>query len=67
VAPRTVKVWYDREGDYLEVIFEKRAGYFRETESDHVMEKVDDDGNILGFSVLKVSTLSTQPLEFALR
>jgi hypothetical protein len=62
-----VKVWYDREGDYLEVIFEKRAGYFRETESDHVMEKVDDDGNILGFSVLKISTLSTQPLEFALR
>jgi uncharacterized protein YuzE len=62
-----VKVWYDPEGDYLEVIFEKRAGYFRETESDHVMEKVDDDGNILGFSVLKVSTLSTQPLEFALR
>ena len=67
MAPRTVKVWYDPEGDYLEGIFEKRAGYFRETESDHVMEKVDDDGNILGFSILKVSTLSTQPLEFALR
>ena len=51
------KIWYDSEGDYLEVIFERKAGYFRETENDAVMEKVDEDGNILGFSILKVSAL----------
>ena len=37
-----VRVWYDREGDYLEVLFERKSGYFRETQSDAVMEKVDD-------------------------
>jgi len=26
-----MKVWYDAEGDYLEVIFERKEGYFRET------------------------------------
>lgn len=36
-----VKIWYDPEGDYLEVIFDQKPGYFRETESDQVMEKVD--------------------------
>jgi hypothetical protein len=30
------------------------------------MEKVDQDGNVLGFSVLGVSSLSDKPLEMAL-
>jgi hypothetical protein len=66
MAERTVKIWYDAEGDYLEVIFDQRPGYFRETASDQVMEKVDDHGNILGFSVLKVSAAREAPLEVAL-
>ena len=66
MAGRTVKIWYDAEGDYLEVLFDQRPGYFRETASDQVMEKVDDHGNILGFSVLKVSAAREAPLEVAL-
>jgi uncharacterized protein YuzE len=61
-----IKVWYDAEGDYLEVIFESKEGYFRETSNDQVMEKVDSDGNVIGFSVLKVSALKEHPLEVAL-
>ncbi len=63
---KVVKVWYDHEGDFLEVIFEKKEGYFRETENDQVMEKVDADGNILGLSILIISSLKHKPLEFAL-
>ncbi len=66
MARKVVKLWYDPEGDYLEVIFDRKEGYFRETENDQVMEKVDADGNILGFSVLKVSSLKDAPLEVAL-
>ena len=66
MAERKVRIWYDPEGDYLEVIFDQKPGYFRETTSDQVMEKVDDHGNILGFSVLKVSALRKAPLEIAL-
>lgn len=63
---KIVKLWYDPEGDYLEVIFDQREGFFRETENDQVMEKVDADGNILGFSVLRVSSLKARPLEVSL-
>ena len=66
MADRKVKIWYDREGDFLEVIFDQREGYFRETENDQVMEKVDAQGNVLGFSVRKVSALTEAPLEVAL-
>jgi uncharacterized protein YuzE len=61
-----IKLYYDPEGDYMEVTFEKKAGYFRETEDDRVMEKVDAEGNVLGFSVMKVSSLRGKPFEVAL-
>ena len=62
-----IKVWYDKEGDYLEVLFERKTGYFKETENDAVMEKVDSEGNVIGFSILKVSALREQkPLSIEL-
>ena len=54
---KRIRIWYDPEGDYLEVLFERKSGYFRETKNDAVMEKVDAEGNIIGFSILKVSAL----------
>lgn len=63
---RVVKLWYDPEGDYMEVTFENKAGYFRETTYDQVMEKVDAEGNVLGFSVLNVSSLKGKPIEVSL-
>jgi len=66
VAERRLKIWYDREGDFLEVMFEDRPGYFRETPNDQVMEKVDDEGHVIGFSITKVSSLQSVPLEVAL-
>ena len=41
-------------------------GYFKETENDAVMEKVDDKGNVIGFSILKVSALKAEPLSISL-
>ena len=61
-----MKVWYDREADYLEVVFDSREGYFRETDNDHVMEKVDSEGRVIGFSVMRVSALSDNPLSLVL-
>ena len=57
----TVSVWYDEAGDYLEVLFAPQKGYFRETDNDAVMEKVNEAGQIIGFSILKVSALKGQP------
>lgn len=60
-----MSVWYDREGDFLEVVFDRKPGYFRETSSDQVMEKVDKRGRILGFHILRVSRIR-RPLNVSL-
>jgi uncharacterized protein YuzE len=67
VGEKQVRVWYDPEGDYLEVIFDEGEGYFQETDDDRVMEKVDVQGNVLGFSILGVGSLKGVPLQVALR
>jgi hypothetical protein len=59
-----VKIWFDREADYLEVQFSEAPGYMKETRHDAVMERVDADGQIIGFSVLGISHFTKeQPLE----
>ena len=50
-----VKVWFDAEGDFLEVLFSDKPGFMRETDNDAVMERVDTEGNVLGFSIMQVS------------
>jgi len=55
-----VKVWFDAEGDFLEVRFSDNPGFMRETKNDAVMERVDEEGNIVGFSILQVSRLAGQ-------
>ena len=62
---RPITVWYDREGDFLEVLFERKPGYFRQTSSEGVMEKVDNEGNVIGFHVEHATRL-TQPLDLKL-
>lgn len=59
-----VKVWFDAEADFLEVRFSDAPGYEKETNHDAVMERVDAQGNVIGFSVLGVSRFSKdKPLE----
>jgi uncharacterized protein YuzE len=50
-----VKVWFDAEADFLEVRFSDAAGYEKETEHDAVMERVDAEGHVIGFSIIGVS------------
>ena len=47
-----VKVWFDPEGDFLEVRFSDAPS---ETAHDALMERVDEHGEVIGFSILGVS------------
>lgn len=59
-----LKVWFDAEADYLEVRFSEAAGYEKETNHDAVMERVDAQGQVIGFSILGVSKFRKEnPLE----
>ena len=59
-----IKVWFDAEADFLEVRFSDVAGYEKETKHEAVMERVDKDGQVIGFSILGVSRFKKgAPLE----
>jgi hypothetical protein len=59
-----VKVWFDAEADYLGVRFSDAAGYMKETKYDALMERVDGQGHIFGFSVMGVSRFKKdKPIE----
>jgi uncharacterized protein YuzE len=49
-----MKVWYDREGDYLEVTFEETPAVMDEIEND-VFERRTPDGRVVGFAVFNFS------------
>ena len=59
-----IKLWFDPEGDYLEVTFSDAPGYMRETKNDAVMQRVDEHGRLIGFGILGVSKFQKdRPLE----
>ncbi|MGE0823146.1 MAG: DUF2283 domain-containing protein [Candidatus Binatia bacterium] len=62
-----VRVWYDKEGDFLEVTFREAKGYLRDL-GDDMFERVDEHGQILGFAIFNFSRRDQQavevPLEF---
>ncbi|MGI8964987.1 MAG: DUF2283 domain-containing protein [Limisphaerales bacterium] len=59
-----VKIWFDAEADFLEVRFSDDAGYMKETLHDAVMERINDQGQIIGFSIMGVTRFKKEkPLE----
>jgi uncharacterized protein YuzE len=59
-----LKVWFDAEADFLEVRFSEVPGYEKETNNDAVMERVDAEGHVIGFSIMGVSQFKKgKPLE----
>ncbi|TKJ41732.1 DUF2283 domain-containing protein [candidate division LCP-89 bacterium B3_LCP] len=61
-----LKIWYDPEGDFLEVSFSTKSGEFKPLSSKQVMIKVDAQDNVIGFAVLNVSKVENVPLEIEL-
>ena len=44
-----IKIWFDAEADFLEVRFSDSPGYEKETQHDAVMERLDVNGQVIGF------------------
>lgn len=61
-----IEVWFDREGDFLEVSFSEAKGYFRDIGND-IFERVDEKGRVIGFAIFNFTrrdkTLVEVPLE----
>ena len=62
MAEDNLNVWYDPEGDHLEIVFDQKAGYFEDTSFENVMRKRDAEGNLLAISIFNLSSFAgTRP------
>ena len=67
MTSKKVSVWYDDEGDMLEVMWAFREGYFTPTDDGRILKRLDDDGEVIGFLIHEMSTLKQpSPVEFEL-
>jgi hypothetical protein len=62
---KAIKVWFDAEADFLEVIFVDAPALVVATVDKAVMKRVSVDGRVIGFSILGVSkrAMEKHPLE----
>ncbi len=59
-----IKAWFDAEADFLKVRFSDAAGYEKATAHDALMERVDAQGHVSGFSIPGVSRFKKEkPIE----
>ncbi len=67
MTSKKVFVSYDHEGDMLEVLWAFREGYFTPTDDERVLKRLDDDGDVIGFLIHEMSTITEpSPVEFEL-
>ena len=60
-----MRVWYDKEGDFLEVTFLDAKGYMRDV-GDDVFERVDEQGKVIGVAIFNFSKRDQQSVEVSL-
>ena len=67
MTAKKVFVSYDHEGDMLEVLWAFREGHFTPTDDERVLKRLDDDGEVIGFLIHEMSTITDpSPIEFEL-
>lgn len=60
-----IRIWYDQEGDFLEITFQEAKGYLQEIAED-IYERVDEGGNLLGYALLNMTRHERQVLAIPL-
>ncbi|MBI4277763.1 MAG: DUF2283 domain-containing protein [Armatimonadetes bacterium] len=55
-------MWFDQEGDFLELSIVRKKGYFRQIGPD-VYERVDMQGRVIGFAVFNFLKHDREPVE----
>lgn len=58
-----LSVWFDEEGDFLEVTLDQKQGSFNDL-GNGIFERIDEDGNTIGFAILNLENRSERELPF---
>ena len=60
-------VWYDSEGDMIEVLWSFVERVYTPTDDDRILKHLDNDGNVTGFIIHDFSSFKgSAPVEFEL-
>lgn len=62
---KKLKIWLDKEGDFLEILFSDAPGFMIETNNDNIMKRIDDEGNVLGYSIFGISQFKSNSPMYA--
>lgn len=60
-----INVWFDKEGDFLEITTNKKKGFFKDL-GNGIFKRIDKDGNIIGFALLNVRKRSKKEVSVPL-
>jgi len=60
-----MRVWYDKEGDFLEITFRETKGYMRDI-GDDMFERIDEQGKVIGFAIFNFSKRDQKVVEVPL-
>lgn len=60
-----MRVWYDKEGDFLEVIFQEGKGHMKDI-GDDVFKRVNEQGKVIGFAIFNFSKRDQKAVEVPL-
>ncbi len=60
-----VKVWFDKEGDTLEVTFKKAKGHMKDIGNDTWL-RIDSKGNVIGFLIIGATSMHKKIKEVSL-
>lgn len=61
-----IKLWYDSDADFLEVVFEKGKGVAYDTDDERVEVRLDAQGRVLSFHVIGLKSLAGPPISIQL-
>jgi hypothetical protein len=62
MAGDNLNVWFDPEGDHLDIVLDQKAGHFEDTALENVMRKRDAEGNLLALSIFNLSSFARREL-----
>jgi len=60
-----MKIWCDKEGDFLEVTFREGRAYMRDL-GDDIFERIDEQGKVIGIAIFNFSKRDQQTVEVPL-
>ncbi|MDX1959233.1 MAG: DUF2283 domain-containing protein [Leptospiraceae bacterium] len=64
---KEIRVYFDKDADFLEVLFSVSEGDYEKTENKFVMKKIDKKGKLVGFSIFDISIMDSSLCSFTLQ